>query len=233
MCRASPPARWAPSSTRSARAAGPRARSAGWVAGSTSAWARSWAAPKYVNVVVIAAAGVNTEGQREVLGLKVGASEAEPFWTEFRRSLNRRGLHGVKLVISEPRGHQGHRILGAQRHLAALPSALHEERLGTHRQDAAAQGLGCHRNRLRSRLGRRGERAVAIRSRSAPRQVFKTRSAHGRGREDVLALMTFPRTHWTQIDSASLLERLNAEIKRRTNVVGIFPPHRSRDLQAP
>ncbi len=101
MCRASPPARWAPSSTRSARAACPRARSAGWVAGSTSAWARSWAAPKYVNVVVIAAAGVNTEGQREVLGLKVGASEAEPFWTEFRRSLNRRGLRGVKLVISD------------------------------------------------------------------------------------------------------------------------------------
>jgi len=136
MCRASPPARWAPSSTRSVRAAGPRARSAGWVAGSTSAWARSWAAPKYVNMVVMAAAGVNTEAQREMLGLKVGASEAEPFWTEFRRSLNRRGLRGVKLVISEPRGHQGHRILGARRHLAALPSALHEERLGTRRQDA-------------------------------------------------------------------------------------------------
>ncbi len=49
----------------------------------------------------------------------------------------------------------------------------------------------------------------------------------------MLALMTFPRTHWTQIDSTSLLERLNAEIKRRTNVVGIFPPHRSRDLPAP
>ena len=71
-----------------------------------------------------------------MLGLKVGASEAEPFWTEFRRSLNRRGLRGVKLVISEPRGHQGHRILGARRHLAALPSALHEERLGTRRQGA-------------------------------------------------------------------------------------------------
>jgi putative transposase len=73
MCRASPPARWA----------------------------RSWAAPKYVNMVVMAAAGVNTEAQREMLGLKVGASEAEPFWTEFRRSLNRRGLRGVKLVISD------------------------------------------------------------------------------------------------------------------------------------
>jgi len=51
------------------------------------------------------AVGVSTDGQREVLGLKVGASEAEPFWTEFLRSLNRRGLRGVKLVISD--SHEG------------------------------------------------------------------------------------------------------------------------------
>lgn len=56
---------------------------------------------RIVSVAVIIAVGVNTEGQREVLGLKVGASEAEPFWTEFLRSLNRRGLRGVKLVISD------------------------------------------------------------------------------------------------------------------------------------
>ena len=54
-----------------------------------------------MSVAVIVAVDVNTEGQREVLGLKVGASEAEPFWTEFLRSLNRRGLRGVKLVISD------------------------------------------------------------------------------------------------------------------------------------
>jgi putative transposase len=57
-------------------------------------------AGRIVSVAVIVAVGVNTDGQREVLGLKVGASEAEPFWTEFLRSLNRRGLRGVKLVIS-------------------------------------------------------------------------------------------------------------------------------------
>ncbi len=58
-----------------------------------------------VSVDVILAVGVSTDGQREVLGLKVGASEAEPFWTEFLGSLNRRGLRGVKLVISD--SHEG------------------------------------------------------------------------------------------------------------------------------
>jgi len=62
-------------------------------------------AGRIVSVAVIVAVGVNTEGQREVLGMKVGASEAEPFWTEFLRSLNRRGLRGVKLVISD--SHEG------------------------------------------------------------------------------------------------------------------------------
>jgi transposase-like protein len=62
-------------------------------------------AGRIVSVAVIVAVGVNTDGQREVLGVKVGASEAEPFWTEFLRSLNRRGLRGVKLVISD--SHEG------------------------------------------------------------------------------------------------------------------------------
>src|SRR6186713_756865 len=62
-------------------------------------------AGRIVSVAVIVAVGVNTDGQREVLGLKVGHSEAEPFWTEFLRSLNRRGLRGVKLVISD--SHEG------------------------------------------------------------------------------------------------------------------------------
>lgn len=75
-------------------------------------------AGRIVSVAVIVAVGVNTDGQREVLALKVGASEAEPFWTEFLRSLNRRGLRGVKLVISDSHeGHQGGRLEGAEGHL--------------------------------------------------------------------------------------------------------------------
>lgn len=62
-------------------------------------------AGRIVSVAVIVAVGANTDGQREVLGLKVGASEGEPFWTEFLRNLHRRGLRGVKLVISD--SHEG------------------------------------------------------------------------------------------------------------------------------
>ena len=69
-------------------------------------------AGRIVSVAVIVAVGVNTDGQREVLGLKVGASEAEPFWTEFLRSLNRRGLRGVKLVISD--SHEGIKAAAAK-----------------------------------------------------------------------------------------------------------------------
>jgi putative transposase len=69
-------------------------------------------AGRIVSVAVIVAVGVNTDGQREVLGLKVGASEAELFWTEFLRSQNRRGLRGVKLVISE--SHEGIKAAAAK-----------------------------------------------------------------------------------------------------------------------
>jgi putative transposase len=69
-------------------------------------------AERIVSVAVIVAVGVNTDGQREVLGLKVGPSEAEPFWTDFLRSLNRRGLRGVKLVISD--SHEGIKAAAAK-----------------------------------------------------------------------------------------------------------------------
>src|ERR1700712_3560446 len=69
-------------------------------------------AGRIVSVAVIVAVGVNTDGQCEVLGLKVGASEAEPFWTEFLRSLHRRGLRGVKHVISD--SHEGIKAAAAK-----------------------------------------------------------------------------------------------------------------------
>ena len=67
---------------------------------------------RIVSVAVIAAVGVNTDGQREVLGLKVGASEAEPFRTEFLHSVNCRGLRGGKLVISD--SHEGIKAAAAK-----------------------------------------------------------------------------------------------------------------------
>jgi nucleoside-diphosphate-sugar epimerase len=78
-----------------------------------------------VSVAVIVAVGVNTDGQREVLGLKVGASEAEPIWTEFLRSLNRRGLRGVKLVISD--SHEGIKAATAKVLKATSLKELHTQ----------------------------------------------------------------------------------------------------------
>jgi transposase-like protein len=110
---------------------------------------------RIVSVAVIIAVGVNTDGRREVLGMDIGPSEAEPFWTEFLRKLARRGLRGVKLVISD--AHEGlkaaiQRVIGAtwQRcrvgPLKNLPAIRRRVPWGTER---AAQLAGLSRRRLR------------------------------------------------------------------------------------
>jgi len=163
-------------------------------------------AGRIVSVAVIVAVGVNTDGQREVLGLKVGHSEAEPFWTEFLRSLNRRGLRGVKLVISD--SHEGIK--------AAIAKVF------------KATWQRCRVHFMRNALAHAGKTQRRMVS-AAIGTVFVQESADAARTQwrsvecDVLAFMTFPRAHWTQIYSTNPLERLNAEIKRRTNVVGIFP----------
>ena len=116
---------------------------------------------RIVSVAVIVAVGVNSDGRREVLGMDIGPSEAETFWTAFLRKLARRGLRGVKLVdLRRPRGHQGRRRQGAQRHLAALPRPLHAQRAGPCRQERPARRLRLHRHRLRP--GRRRGRQSAV-----------------------------------------------------------------------
>lgn len=181
-------------------------------------------AGRIVSVAVIVAVGVNTEGQREVLGVKVGASEAEPFWTEFLRSLNRRGLRGVKLVISD--SHEGIK--------AAVSKVLKAtwQRCRVHfMRNALAYANKTQRRMVSAAIGtvfvqetpeaaRTQWRSVADQFRE---KLPKLAACLDEAEHDVLAFMTFPRAHWTQIYSTNPLERLNAEIKRRTNVVGIFP----------
>ena len=179
---------------------------------------------RIVSVAVIIAVGVNTDGRREVLGMKIGASEAETFWTDFLRTLARRGLRGVKLVISD--AHEGLK--------AAISKVL----------SATWQRCRVHfmRNAL-AHAGKSGRRVVsafiatafaqddADAARVQWRQVAdqlkpklpKLSALMADAEADVLAYMTFPKEHRVKLHSTTPIERVNGEIKRRTDVVGIFP----------
>jgi putative transposase len=181
-------------------------------------------AGRIVSVAVIIAVGVNTDGVREVLGMKVGASEAEPFWTEFLRSLTRRGMRGVKLVISD--AHEGLKAAVAKVIKASwqrcrvhfMRNALAHVPKGQRQMVAAL--IRTVFAQETDKEARRQWRAVAEQLRA---RFPKIGALMDQCEADVLAFTGFPKAHRLQIHSTNPLERLNAEIKRRTDVVGIFP----------
>ena len=181
-------------------------------------------AGRIVSVAVIIAVGVNTDGVREVLGMAVGPSEAEPFWTSFLRSLTRRGLRGVKLVIAD--SHEGLKAAAAKVLKATwqrckvhfLRNALAHAGKGQRQMVLAMINTVFAQETLDAAIAQ--WRVVADQLRV---KFPKLAAMLDRSEPDVLAYMSFPKAHRTQIHSTNPLERLNAEIKRRTDVVGIFP----------
>ena len=177
-----------------------------------------------VSVAVIVAVAVNTEGQRQVIGMKVGPSEAETFWTEFLRSLMRRGLRGVKLVISD--AHEGLKAAAAKVLKATwqrcrvhfMRNALAHANKTQRRMVSAAIATAVAQETAKA--AHEQWRVVADQFRSSMPKLSKLMDG---AEHEVLSYLDFPRAHWLQIHSTNPLERLNAEIKRRTNVVGIFP----------
>jgi transposase-like protein len=179
---------------------------------------------RIVSTAIAVAIGVNGDGRREVLGLDICPSEAETFWGEFLRKLARRGLRGVKLVISD--AHEGlkaavAKVLGAswQRcRVHFMRNALaHANKNG--RRVVSAFIATAFAQGSPDAAGKQWRQVADQLRAKLPRLAALLDEAE----VDVLAFMTFPKEHWDKISSTNPIERLNGEIKRRSDVVGIFP----------
>ena len=181
------------------------------------------------NKAMVIAVGVRETGDRHILGFDLGASEDGAFWLEFLRSLVARGLKGVRLVISDSH----------ERRKQAIQAALQ----GTSRQRCRVhfvRNVLAHVPKSAQQMVAASIRTIFIQQDQASARAQLVYVAQGLGKrfaraaeilleaeEDILAYMAFPGEHWRQIYSANTLERMNKELKRRTDVVGIFPNRNS------
>jgi putative transposase len=182
---------------------------------------------RIVSTAAIIAVGVNTDGRREVLGVATGPSEAELFWKELpplaRRSLADRGLRGVRLVVADD--HKGLRAAATKVFHATLQRCrVHWMRnalahAGPKQRPAVVAMLKTIFAQESAEAAREQWNQVA----DALREKYpKLAPMMDASRDDVLAYMDFPKEHWAQIASTNPIERLNGEIKRRSDVVGIL-----------
>jgi putative transposase len=183
------------------------------------------ATSQVVSMAVVVATGITADGSREVLGLDVGDSEDEVFWRTFLTDLKKRGLTGVRLVISDQHaglvaalkrsfqgaGHQRCRVHFARNLLALVPKTHTDMVAAVFRTIFAqpdAATVAATWDEVRDQLGKSFPRIGPLMDEA---------------KAEVLAFTAFPRAHWSKIWSTNPLERVNKEIKRRARVVGIFP----------
>ncbi|NDD31427.1 MAG: IS256 family transposase [Proteobacteria bacterium] len=181
------------------------------------------------NMAMVVAVGVNNEGKREVLGLDLGPAEDEAFWTVFLRSLVARGLTGVQLITSDCH-------LGLKKAIAAVVNGASWQRCRVHfmrnvlshvpksAQQMVAATVRTIFNQSDAETAHKQVESVAD---TLEKRFPRVSALLRESAEDVLAFMAFPEEHARQIYSTNPLERLNKEIKRRTDVVGIFPTRTS------
>ena len=180
---------------------------------------------RVVSRAVVIATGVTADGHREVLGVAVGDSETEDFWTEFLRGLRERGLRGVQLVVSDAH-------VGLKASIASVMAGATWQRCRVHFLRNVLDKVGkTHAEMVASvirtvftqpsgpAVRAHVETVAATLQAQFPKAAAMLRDA----REDITAFADFPEAHWRKIWSTNPLERLNKEVKRRTDVVGIFP----------
>ena len=173
---------------------------------------------------LVVAYGVHHSGRREVVGLDVGEAETESFWREFLRSLRARGLDGVRLCVSD--AHAGLKqaiaqVLGCpwQRCTVHFLRDMlgHVTRAQQPLVSGAIRGIftAASQAEARQRLGQVADQLAA----HAPKVARLLEDAEA----DLLAFYAFPAEHWSKLRSTNPLERVNREVGRRSDVVGIFP----------
>ena len=180
---------------------------------------------RVVSQAVVVAIGVTADGRREVLGMDVGDSEDGAFWTAFCRGLKARGLGGVQLVISDAHSGLKHAIAAVligtswqrcrvhfMRNVLAVVPRGNAEMVAAAIRTIFAQPDASH-----------VDEQFGVIAGMLGRQLPKVETMMQEAKEDLLAFTGFPQVHWRQLWSTNPLERVNKEIKRRTDVVGVFP----------
>lgn len=179
---------------------------------------------RVVRKCLVIAHAVHESGRREVIGLDCGECETEAFWREFLRGLVKRGLAGVQLVVSD--AHEGLKqaiaqVLGAPWQRCTVHFL--REALGHARKEQQPMLAALIRPIFNAETGAQARELLGEAIERLERPLPKVAAMLERAEEDLLAFYAFPVEHWRKLRSTNPLERLNREIGRRTDVVGIFP----------
>jgi len=179
---------------------------------------------RVVRKCLVIAHGVHESGRREVIGIDCGECETEAFWRSFLRSLVKRGLAGVQLVVSD--AHEGLKnaigqVLGAPWQRCTVHFL--REALGHARKEQQPMLAALIRPIFNAESGEQARELLGEAIERLERPLPKVAAMLERAEDDLLAFYAFPIDHWRKLRSTNPLERLNREIGRRTDVVGIFP----------